>query len=77
MDNGSGACLNHSKGILNLRMSEKLGATVWKRIDGIDRSNDGIKSASKPSRKLQSSLKTQDRTGIIFRNACGMYDISQ
>ena len=73
----SGAYLNHSEGILSLRMTEEHEATIWKRIDGTDRSNDGIKSPSKPSSKLQFSLKTQETTGTIFRIACGMYDISQ
>ena len=43
----SGAYLNHSEGILSLRMTEEHEATIWKRIDGTDRSNDGIKSPSK------------------------------
>ncbi|HYT43555.1 MAG TPA: hypothetical protein VEP90_14550 [Methylomirabilota bacterium] len=47
-----------------------------RRIDGNDRSNDGIKCASKPLSKLQFSLKTQELTGPIIRRACGKVNIS-
>ena len=77
MFNGSGAYLNHSEVFQAFGWSRNPKRPYGKDIDGDDRSNDGIKSASKPSRKLQFRLKTNETTGTILRIACGMYDISQ
>ena len=50
---------------------------VRERSGSVDRNIDAIKNASEPSSKLQFCLKTQETTGPIFRNTCGLYDISQ
>ena len=48
-----------------------------RQISNVDRSIDGIKSASKPLRKLQFGLETQETTGPIFRNTCGKVNNSK